>query len=97
MGNRGALHDENCMIVWTRQSWRDWLIFLQKLNGRDRTMVKPGNCTELFFYEATSIGARHANRAVSRTLSEARDFPLPKLMLGEVRVKDAMKLVEAAV
>ena len=34
-----------------------------------------------------------ANRSESRTLAATRDFLLPKLMSGEVRVKDAEKLV----
>jgi hypothetical protein len=96
MGNRGVLHHENRVIVWTRESWRDWIMFSQKFNGRDRTIMKPGNCTELFFFETTSVADGHTNLAVSRKLSETRDVHLPKLISGEVYVQDALKFVEAA-
>lgn len=96
MGNRGVLHYENRVIVRTRESWLYRIIFLQKLNGRDQTIMKRGNWTEPFFYEATSMAAGHINLAVSRTLSDTHDVLLAKYLSGEVRVKDAMKFVEAA-
>ena len=37
-----------------------------------------------------------SNRAESRTLAQTRDLLLPKLMSGEIRVRDAEPLVEAA-
>lgn len=37
-----------------------------------------------------------ANRAESRTLAETRDYLLPKLMSGEIRVRDAEKLAGEA-
>jgi type I restriction enzyme S subunit len=37
-----------------------------------------------------------ANRRESRTLAATRDLLLPKLMSGEIRVRDAEKIVEAA-
>jgi type I restriction enzyme S subunit len=37
-----------------------------------------------------------SNRAESRTLAETRDLLLPKLMSGEIRVRDAEKIVEDA-
>jgi len=37
------------------------------------------------------------NSLESRTLAELRDRLLPKLMSGEIRVKDAEKMVEDAV
>lgn len=38
-----------------------------------------------------------SNRAESRTLAATRDFLLPRLMSGEVRVREAEKVVEATV
>jgi len=38
-----------------------------------------------------------ANERESRTLAELRDLLLPKLLSGEIRVKDAEKAVEVAV
>jgi len=38
-----------------------------------------------------------ANRAEARTLATTRDFLLPKLMSGEVQIKDAEKLAEEAI
>jgi type I restriction enzyme S subunit len=38
-----------------------------------------------------------ANERESRTLAELRDLLLPKLLSGEIRVKDAEKAVEAAI
>ena len=35
-----------------------------------------------------------ANRAESRTLAQVRDLLLPKLMSGEIRLREAEKLVE---
>jgi type I restriction enzyme S subunit len=37
----------------------------------------------------------HHNQAESQTLAALRDTLLPKLLSGEVRVKEAEKLVEA--
>lgn len=37
-----------------------------------------------------------ANELESRTLAQTRDLLLPKLMSGEIRVKDAEKMAEAA-
>ena len=37
-----------------------------------------------------------ANRAEARTLSQIRDLLLPKLMSGEIRVRDAEKIVGEA-
>lgn len=51
-------------------------------------------------YEATVQGMDdriRANTSESETLAAARDYLLPKLMSGEVRVKDAEKLVGEAI
>ena len=37
-----------------------------------------------------------ANRSESRTLAHTRDLLLPRLMSGEIRVRDAERLVEEA-
>jgi type I restriction enzyme S subunit len=37
-----------------------------------------------------------ANELETRTLTQTRDFLLPKLMSGEIRLKDAERIVEAA-
>ena len=48
--------------------------------------------------ELNSIGGLLlTNRSESRTLAELRDLLLPKLLSGEIRVKDAEKAVEVAV
>jgi type I restriction enzyme S subunit len=39
---------------------------------------------------------RDANNAESTTLGRLRDLLLPKLMSGEIRIRDAEKLVETA-
>ena len=36
-----------------------------------------------------------ANARETRTLAQTRDFLLPKLMSGEIRLREAMKVVEA--
>ncbi|MGD9714851.1 MAG: restriction endonuclease subunit S [Thermomicrobiales bacterium] len=45
---------------------------------------------------APLLGQQLANRSQSRTLAKLRDLLLPKLMSGEIRVKDAEKIAAAA-
>lgn len=45
---------------------------------------------------APMIGMQRANLAENSTLTELRDVLLPKLISGEIRIKDAEKVVEAA-
>ena len=42
------------------------------------------------------IDRAEANKRESRTLAQTRDLLLPKLMSGEIRLKDAERAVEAA-
>lgn len=46
---------------------------------------------------APLFGRMTANRAESHTLTQIRDTLLPKLLSGQIRVKDAERVVEAAV
>ena len=59
MGNRGCLHDDAGRIV--RQSQRKaWIYCLLEFKGIKRTVMAPGNYTELFFLdEATALAAGH--------------------------------------
>ena len=59
MGNRGCLHDDAGRIV--RQSQRKaWIYCLLDFKGTKRTVMAPGNYTELFFLdEATALAAGH--------------------------------------
>ena len=59
-------------------------------------IIVPGhNCLEAFSrLTAPLIDAMLANRQESRTLSQTRDLFLPKLMSGEIRLRDAERLVE---
>jgi type I restriction enzyme S subunit len=41
------------------------------------------------------FGRIHSNLEESRTLAQIRDLLLPKLMSGEIRLREAEKLVEA--
>ena len=58
-------------------------------------VVPPLKLVERFEIVAGRLFAfRHANSAESRTLAALRDALLPKLLSGEIRVRDAEKLVE---
>jgi type I restriction enzyme S subunit len=61
-------------------------------------LVAAPNSLFTAFSAATSalIDRAEANKLENRTLAATRDFLLPKLMSGEVRVKDAEKLVGEA-
>jgi hypothetical protein len=58
-GNRGCLHDDHELI---RRQFRGqrWIICLLEFKGRKRTIMTPGQYTELFFLdEATALAAGH--------------------------------------
>ena len=57
------------------------------------------NCFFYVFFEFISGISKklEANYVENKTLSELRDTLLPKLMSGEIRVKDTEREVEAAV
>jgi type I restriction enzyme S subunit len=58
-------------------------------------VIPPSKCVRGFECVVTPMMERIlTNRRESATLIQARDFLLPKLMSGEVRVKDAEKIVE---
>lgn len=59
MGNRGCLHDAQGRIKRTYQGQR-WIICLLHFKNRQRTVMTPGQYTELFFLdEATALAAGH--------------------------------------
>lgn len=59
MGNRGCLHDAAGQIRRPYQSKR-WIICLLHFKQRHRTVMTPGQYTELFFLdEATALAAGH--------------------------------------
>lgn len=59
MGNRGCLHDVQGRLRRTYQGKR-WIICLLAFKQRRRTIMSPGQYTELFFLdEATALAAGH--------------------------------------
>jgi hypothetical protein len=59
MGNRGCLHDDRGQIRRAFQG-RRWIICLLDFKNRRRTVMTPGQYTELFFLdEATALAAGH--------------------------------------
>src|SRR5512141_2915473 len=59
MGNRGALHNDQGQIRRQFQGQR-WIICLLEFKGRRRSIMMPGQYTELFFLdEATALAAGH--------------------------------------
>ncbi len=64
----------------------------------DYPFLWPGEALVTAFSQQTAPmwGLIHHNQAESRTLTALRDTLLPKLLSGEVRLKQAEKLVEAA-
>lgn len=59
MGNRGCLHDSQGAIRRTYQGKR-WIICVLAFKNRRRTIMAPGQYTELFFLdEATALAAGH--------------------------------------
>jgi hypothetical protein len=59
MGNRGSLHDAQRRIR-RPFSVKRWIICVLEFKGRHRTVMTPGQYTELFFLdEATALAAGH--------------------------------------
>jgi hypothetical protein len=59
MGNRGCLHNDQREIRRQFLSKR-WIISLLEFKGRKRSVMTPGQYTELFFLdEATALSAGH--------------------------------------
>lgn len=59
MGNRGCLHDDQGNIRRAYQGKR-WIICVLDFKNRQRTVMTPGQYTELFFLdEATALAAGH--------------------------------------
>jgi hypothetical protein len=59
MGNRGALHNAAGRIVRHHRGPR-WIICVLRFKARQRTVMTPGQYTELFFLdEATALAAGH--------------------------------------
>lgn len=59
MGNRGVLHDDQGHV---KRPWqvKRWIVCVLEFRGRKRTVMTPGNYTELFFLdEATALAAGH--------------------------------------
>lgn len=74
MGNRGVLHDDQQEIVRKRRGIA-WLTCSLEFQGRSRTLMQPGQYTELFFLdEATALAAGH------RPCGECRPERLDELL-----------------
>jgi hypothetical protein len=59
MGNRGILHDRDRRVVRYAQG-RRWIACLLSFRGRQRSVMRPGSYTELFFLdEAVALAAGH--------------------------------------
>lgn len=59
LGNRGCLHDDQQRLHRAYQLQR-WIICVLHFKGRQRTVMTPGQYTELFFLdEATALAAGH--------------------------------------
>jgi len=59
MGNRGCLHDDRQQIVRFYRG-RRWIICVLQFKDRHRSVMTPGQWTELFFLdEATALAAGH--------------------------------------
>lgn len=100
MGNRGQLHDENCVIVrdWT---WSFWIICethrVLKSTGEPvhRTLMAPNRYTELFFLdEPSALAAGHrpchdcrnaSAKAFGRAAGIARAGDLDAALMSERR------------
>ena len=60
MGNRGILHDANRTLGTARWRHQAWITCVLSFTVRKRTVMAPGNYTELFFTdEAVSLAAGH--------------------------------------
>ena len=59
LGNRGCLHDDQQRLRRSYQLQR-WIICVLQFKGRRRTVMTPGQYTELFFLDdATALAAGH--------------------------------------
>jgi type I restriction enzyme S subunit len=59
-----------------------------------RTLLPPDELVQKFNeYAVALLNRQHAAQTQSRTLSEARDILLPKLISGELRVRDAESII----
>lgn len=60
MGNRGRLHDANRELGKRRWTTKAWIACRLEFKGRARTIMAPGQYTELFFLdEVTALAAGH--------------------------------------
>ena len=60
MGNRGILHDDRQKLTRARWRHKAWVTCVLSFKQRQRTLMKPGNYTELFFTdEAVAFAAGH--------------------------------------
>jgi type I restriction enzyme S subunit len=71
---------------------------LNSTQARSLTILVPSQAVAAAFNATTEplISRILANCNESRTLATTRDLLLPRLMSGELRVKDAERLVETA-
>lgn len=70
MGNRGVLHDNNRTLThkrWTHKHWIICVLEYKDSKENPRTVMTPGEYTELFFLdEATALAAGHRPCALCR-------------------------------
>ncbi len=60
MGNRGCLHDREGRLTGKQWSRKPWITCLLEFKERRRTIMTPGQYTELFFLdEVTAFAAGH--------------------------------------
>ena len=60
MGNRGILHDEQGNLKDRRWTHQNWVTCTLDTKGPKRSLMAPGNYTELFFLdEATALASGH--------------------------------------
>src|SRR3546814_9646506 len=69
MGNRGVLHDSDRRLGRRRWAVKYWLICRLAFRGRQRAVMAPGRCTELFFLEG--------RKSTRQKYSQEFDFRLP--------------------
>ena len=73
MGNRGFLHDDNGNLGRARWKHKTWVTCVLSYKGARRTLMQPGNYTELFFCdEATALAAGHRPCGQCRPLDYRR-------------------------
>ncbi|MCP4602387.1 MAG: hypothetical protein GY847_18040 [Proteobacteria bacterium] len=66
--------------------------------GQHLVLVPPARCQEAYCHSALPMDrAQEGNGDESRTLADLRDTLLPKLLSGEIRLKQAEKAVEGAI